>query len=144
VKAVQALLAQPGVLLVLKTLASLVGVLLVVQLARWMNLGGDVRIRDEDHAGALADEAMCGFVPVAVGLDKARIGALVRDAQGRVMLIRRHGSHFAARLLENHAGVRLDQHFLTVATGDSRFGTVTLNLGPEAQAWAASLRRLEG
>lgn len=86
-KVVQAFLAQPGVLLVLKTLASLVGVLFVVQLARWMNLGGDVRIRDEDHAGALADEAMCGFVPVAVGLDKARIGALVRDAQGRVMLI---------------------------------------------------------
>ena len=58
------------------------------------------------------------------------------------MLLRRHGAHFAGRLLDSHVHSRLDRNFLTVATGDRRFGSVTLDLGGQAQYWAASLRRL--
>lgn len=137
-----ALIATPGGAIALQAVLSLAAVLLLVLAARALHLGGDVRIRDEAHARALADAAICGFAPVDVAIDRARIGALVRDAAGRVLLIRRHGSHFVARLLTSHAGVRLDQHFLTLSTGERRFGTVTLDLGPQAQAWAASLRRL--
>jgi len=137
-----ALWALPGATIAVQGALSLVAVLLLVLAARALRLGGDVRIRDEDHARALADEAICGFTPVDIVIDRARIGALVRDAAGRVLLIRRHGSHFVARLLTTHAGVRLDQHFLTLSTGERRFGTVTLDLGPQAQAWAASLRWL--
>lgn len=128
--------------LALQAAGSLAAIGLLVGLARVMKLGGDVRIRDEAHACTLAEEAMCGFEPVAIGLDRARIGAILRDASGRILLVRRHGSHFAARQLASHAGVRLDRHFLSIATQDRRFGTVTLDLGPEAQTWAASLRRL--
>lgn len=128
--------------LALQAAASLVAIALVVLAARWMGLGGDVRIRDEDHARRLAEEAVCGFEPVAVALDRARIGALLRDAAGRVLLVRQHGSHFAARRLSGHAGVRLDRNFLTITTHDPRFGTITLDLGPAAQGWAASLRHL--
>jgi hypothetical protein len=58
------------------------------------------------------------------------------------MLLRRHGAHFAGRLLDGHANVRLDRNFLVVGTSDRRFGEITLDLGNDAQAWAASLRRL--
>lgn len=133
----------PGLVLGLQAVLSLLAILAVWGLARRMDLGGDVRIRDADHASRLAGQVLCGFTPVEVSLDRARVGALLRDAQGRVMVLRRHGSHFVGRLLNSHTGVRLDQTNLVIATGDSRFGTITLDLGNEAQVWAASLRRLE-
>lgn len=122
--------------------ASVAAVLLLALAARWLGLGGDIRIRDEDHAGRLAGEAVWGFSAVDVGLDRAGIGALLRDAKGRVMLLRRHGVHFAARLLDHHGNVRLDRNFLSIGIGEPGFGTVTLDLGTQAQVWAASLRRL--
>ena len=85
---------------------------------------------------------MCGFDATEVTLDRAGIGALLRDADGRVMLIRRHGARFAARLIDRDADTRLDRNFLTIATSDRRFGKVTLDLGPQAQVWAGSFRRL--
>ena len=132
----------PGVAIALQLGGSLVAILLLGWLARKLRLGGDPRIGDEDHARALADDAVCGFAAKAVVLDRARIGALLRDSHDRVLLIRQHGSHFAAREITSHAGVRLDGRFLTIATADKRFGTVTLDLGDQAQVWAASLRRL--
>lgn len=136
------LTAIPGVAIALKLGGSLVAILLLVWLAHKLRLGGDPRISDEDHARALADDAVCGFDAQMVVLDRARVGALVRDSHDRVLLIRQHGSHFAAREITSHAGVRLDGRFLTIAAADKRFGTVTLDLGDQAQVWAASLRRL--
>jgi hypothetical protein len=121
---------------------SIVAILLLAWTAKRMGLGGDVRIRDEDHARALADEAICGFEPVDVVIDKAGLGALMKDAAGRHLLIRRHGAQFAGRLLDGHAKSRLDQNFLTIGTGEKTFGHITLNLGPEAQYWAAGLRHM--
>lgn len=121
---------------------SLVSVLALAALAYWMRLGGDVRLRDADHARAIANEALFGFAPVAVALDRAGIGALLKDADGRQMLIRRHGAHFVGRLLSDHIDAKLDQNFLTIGTGEQSFGTITLNLGDQAQYWAAGLRHL--
>lgn len=122
--------------------ASLAAIMLVAWLVAKLGLGGDVRLRSEGEARDLAGDALCGFVPVDVSLDRAGIGALLRDSAGRVMLLRRHGAHFAARLLDSHANVRLDRNFLMIGTEDARFGTVTLDLGENAQLWASSLRRL--
>lgn len=121
---------------------SLVAILALAGIARWLQLGEDVRLRDKDEARALAEAAVCGFDPVEIALDRAGIGALLRDAEGRVLLLKRHGARFAARLLSGHRDSRLDRNFLTVSTGEKRFGTVTLDLGAEAGVWAASLRRL--
>lgn len=123
---------------------SLVAILMLAWIAHRLRLGGDARIRSEDEARALADEAIHGFDPVEIALDRAGMGALCRDAQGRVLLLRRHGSHFASRLLDSHAHARLDRGFLTLATSDRTFGSVTFDLGNQAQAWAASLRRVTG
>lgn len=138
----EAFTALPGAALVLQALGSLAAILFVYALVRRLGLGEDVRIADEAEARILAESAHCGFAPVAVALDRARIGALLRNKAGEVMLIRRHGARFAARLLTSHAGVRLDQGFLTLSTDDPHFGSVTLDLGTQAQVWAASLRRL--
>jgi hypothetical protein len=121
---------------------SLLAILALAFIAWKLRLGGDLRIRDESEARALAEEAVCGFDSAEMAIDRAGYAALVRDGQGRVLLLRRHGAHFAGRLLDGHTQSRLDRNFLTVGTSDRRFGEVTLDLGDQAQAWAASLRRL--
>lgn len=123
--------------------ASLVAILILAGLARWFGLGADVRIRNESHARALAEAAVYGFAATDLALDRAGIGALLRDAQGRILLLRRHGAHFAGRLLDSHAFARLDRNFLTIGSGEKTFGTITLDLGDKAQVWASSLRHLE-
>lgn len=128
----------------LQPAVSLLAILALAWLAHGLRLGEDVRIRSEDHARQLASEAVCGFDAADLALDRAGIGALLRDTSGRVMLIKRHGAHFAARLLDTHANARLDRNFLTIGSGDKTFGQVTLDLGDKAQIWAGSLRRLGG
>lgn len=132
----------PLVITLLKLGGSILAILFLAWLARFLGLGGDVRIRSDEQARAIADEVISGFDPVDIAIDKAGMGALMRDAQGRHLLIRRHGAHFAGRLLDNHSETRLDQNFLTVGTGERTFGRVTLHLGKEAQYWASGLRHL--
>jgi hypothetical protein len=126
----------------LKLAGSVVAVLFLAWFARWLGLGGDLRIRSDEQARAIAGQVLYGFEPVDIAIDKAGIGALMRDAGGRHLLVRRHGAQFAGRLLDRHSDTRLDQNFLTVGTGEKTFGKVTLNLGPQAQYWAAGLRHL--
>ncbi len=121
---------------------SIVAILLLAWTAKRMGLGGDIRIRDNDHARRLAEEAICGFEPTDIVLDRAGIGALMKDASGRYLLIRRHGAQFVGRLLDGHSDSRLDQNFLTIGIGEKSFGKVTLNLGADAQYWAAGLRHM--
>lgn len=126
----------------IQIIVSLVAVLALAGLARWLGLGGDARIRDDDHARQLADEAISGFRAVAVARDKAGMAALLRDADGRQMLVKRNGAFFVGRLLDSGMQARLDRNFLTVGTGERLFEPVTLNLGDAAQYWASGLRHL--
>lgn len=121
---------------------SLIAILALAWLARRLGLGGDPRLRDPEQARRLASEALCGFEANDLVLDRAGIGALLRDSSGRIMLLRRHGVHWVARLLDSHAGIRLDRNFMTIATSDRAFGAITLDLGDQAQVWASSLRRV--
>ena len=127
---------------VLQFAGSLAAILALAWFARRLGLGGDVRLRDPDEARRLAGEVLFGFEAREVLLDRAGIGALLRDPAGRVMLLRRHGARWAGRLLDSHAGVRLDRTFMTIATPDTSFGTITLDFGDQAQTWASSLRRI--
>ena len=129
-------------LVLIKLGVSLLSILALAGLAKFLNLGGDLRIRDEDHARALAQEAVFGFVATDIVIDRAGMGALLKDAQGRQMLLRRHGAAFVGRLLDRRLEARLDQNFLTIGTGEKTFGSITLNLGDAAQYWAAGLRHV--
>lgn len=122
--------------------ASVAAILVIALICSKLGLGGDVRIRDVAEARDLAEQSVSGFDAVDCALDRAGIGALLRDEQGRVMLLRRHGAHFASRLLDSHAFARLDRNFLTIGTGEATFGQVTLDLGDKAQVWASSLRHI--
>jgi hypothetical protein len=127
----------------LKLAGSIAAILFIAWLARFLRLGGDVRIRSEEQAREIANETCCGFDPVEIAIDKAGIAALLRDAEGRHLLVRRHGVQWAGRLLDRHNDSRLDKNFLTVGTGEKTFGSVTLNLGSQASHWAAGLRNLK-
>lgn len=118
---------------------SLAAVLFMAGMAKLLGLGGDVRL-DRDAAMAIATGE--GFAPNDLILDKAGMAAIVRDAAGRHMLIRRHGVHFVTRLLRAPLDARLDQNFLTIGTGEASFGRVTLDLGKEAAIWAAGMRNV--
>lgn len=118
---------------------SLLAVLLLAWIARALGLGGDVRL-DREAALAIADGE--GFRPVDIILDRAGMAAIVRDAGGRHMLIRRHGVNFVTRMLRPPLDARLDQNFLTLGTGERMLGRITLDLGEAASVWAAGLRRV--
>jgi hypothetical protein len=121
---------------------SVVAVLLVVWLVGKMGLGADPRIEDEAHAIRLAEEAEVGFCGIEVARDRAGFAAIVRNAEGRQMLVRAHGNHFAARPIDGQVIGRLDKDFLTLTMPERTFGAVTLHLGKDAGMWAARMRDL--
>ncbi|MES2054884.1 MAG: hypothetical protein V4564_03010 [Pseudomonadota bacterium] len=120
---------------------SLLAVLAMTLVARLLGLGAAPRIADADHARRLADEAWCGFRAVDVAIDRGGRAALLRDAANRHMVIRAHGNHFVTRFIESPVHAALDRQSLTVSLGESMFGTVTLDLGDDAAAWANRLNR---
>lgn len=122
--------------------ASLVAVFFVAWLVKRMGLGADPRIQDADHAIRLAEEAEAGFNGVEVARDRAGFSAIVRNAEGRMMLVRAHGNHFAARPVDTEVVGRLDKDFLTLTMPEKTFGSVTLQLGKEAGMWASRMRDL--
>ena len=120
--------------------ASLVAVLFIAWLVKRMGLGADPRIADEAHAIRLAEEAEAGFGGVDVARDRAGFAAIVRNAEGRMLLIRAHGNFFAARAIDASVVGRLDKDFLTLTPPERTFGKVTLHLGKDAGVWASRMR----
>lgn len=127
----------------IQTGVSLVAVLFVAWLVKTIGLGADPRIADADHAIRLAEEAEAGFGGVEVARDRAGFAALVRNGEGRLLLVRAHGNHFAARPVDAGVVARLDKNFLVLTTPDRTFGSVTLQLGKEAGMWASRMRELK-
>jgi hypothetical protein len=131
---VTAVLVQTG--------ASLVTVLFVAWLVGRIGLGADPRIADADHAIRLAEEAEAGFRGIEVARDRAGFAAIVQNAEGRMMLVRAHGNHFAARPVDASVIGKLDKDFLTLTTPERTFGAVTLQLGKDAGMWASRMRNI--
>lgn len=121
---------------------SLLAVFTLGWLARWMGLGGDVRLRDEDHARQIAFDALYGFRATDVALDKAGYSALVKDAANRHALINAKGANFVTRMVRPPIEGRLDRNLLTLDLQEPDFAPVTLNLGDGAQYWASGLRHI--
>ncbi|MGQ3102309.1 MAG: hypothetical protein ACT6Q5_14910 [Sphingopyxis solisilvae] len=121
---------------------SVVAVLFVVWLVKRMGLGADPRIEDDAHAIRLAEEAEAGFRGIEVARDRAGFAAIVRNVDGRQMLVRAHGNHFAARPIDGAVIGRLDKDFLTLTMPEKTFGAVTLHLGKDAGMWASRMREI--
>lgn len=129
--------------LLFQTAGSLVAILALAGLAWWMKLGGAPALDSEAAVRRAAGEVEDGFDPVAADFDGK--AAIARDAQGRIMVIKRHGNRFAGRVLGPGAKARLwrdlGQMAIEVDPGEARFGTVFLDItAPEA--WAEAINRL--
>jgi hypothetical protein len=127
---------------VIQMAASLAAVLALGWLARWMGLGGDMRIADQAQAIRIAYDGIYGFEGVDAAIDRAGYSALVRDRKGRHILIMVKGNKFVTRLVSPPIEGRLDHKLLTINLREPDCAPVTLNLGDQAQYWASGLRHI--
>jgi hypothetical protein len=112
----------------------------LVLLASRLGFAGRPDLLDEGEARSLAAEIPGGCDAVAVGLDRARDAALLRDGAGRVVLVTPIGAHFVARLLGPEVALTFEGHRLVLRDGRS---TATLDLGSDADDWARAIARQE-
>ena len=127
----------------LQFLGSLVAILALAAIARAMKLGPERTLKSREEALEAAEESVSGFSAVALALDADGRGALLRDAQGRVLLLRPHGTHFAGRVLTAAARARLEGDALVIDTAEKRYGTARLRVD-DADAWMQAIEAIEG
>jgi hypothetical protein len=121
---------------------SLVAIVMMTLTARWLGLGFEPHIVDQDHARLLANEAHFGFQPVDIAISQDGIAALLYERDGRMMIIRPHGNHFVARLIGPPVSCRVDRQKLILSSGETMFGEVVLDLGDQNMPWADKIRRI--
>ena len=126
----------------LQLIGSLAAILVLAGIAWALKLGRSTRIEDVQHAMALARDADSSFEPVEAAVSHDGVCAIIADAAGRIMVLRSHGAQFAGRVLEPGSTTQVESHTLTVTPADRRYGPVTLDLGDQAQAWAARIDAL--
>jgi hypothetical protein len=119
-------------------LFSILGVALLVWLARAMGFARTPRIDDAGLAGRLAADALPGFRPADVALSSDGAGALVAAGDGRVALVRPLGDRFVVRPLVG-ADVARSGTVLRVRPAEALFPETALDLGDAALAWARRL-----
>lgn len=131
--------------LLLQSAISLAAILALAGLAWWLRLGGDPRLDGEQAVRRATGEVEDGFVPAATACDAEGAAALARDANGRIMLIKRHGNRFAGRVLGSAARAVPEalpgEYNLLVDPGEARFGRVFLTI-PAPETWAEAINRL--
>ena len=120
---------------------SLVAIVVLAGIARWLKLGGKPVLRDEEAVRHAAGEVEDGFDASKVSISRDGAAALAADASGRIMVIKRHGNQFAGRILTPTASVREEVDGLIVDCGETRFGPVRMSLS-DASTWADRINRL--
>lgn len=131
--------------LLIQTAGSLVAILALAGLAWWLKLGGAPRLSSEADVLRAAGEVEDGFAPVSAACDAEGTGALARDADGRIMIIRRHGNRYAGRVLTSAAKAMREDHpgefNIIIDPGEARFGKAFLTIA-EPDAWAEAINAL--
>jgi hypothetical protein len=128
--------------LLVQTMGSLAAILALAGLAWWLKLGGSPKLASDDDVRRAAGEVEDGFDPIAIARDTEGGAAIARDAQGRIMVIKRHGNRFAGRMLDANANatlnIDLDETVLMVRTGQTLFGDIYLAVD-DPKAWVATI-----
>ena len=106
-----------------------------------MKLGGQPILQTEGDVARAAGEVEDGFVPKRTSIARAGNAALARDASGRIMIVKQHGSKFAGRILSGESSAKEEVDALILDIGEARFGTVRLSLS-DASYWADAINRL--
>lgn len=126
----------------LQFLGSLVAIFVLAGLAWKLGLGAPPRLKSEAEARIAADQVVSGFEPTRIALDADGSGAIMSDDAGRIMVVRRHGSHFAGRILTPVASAAVDGEALLIATGEKRFGSVRLTV-EDASSWMQAIEAIK-
>ena len=126
----------------LQIAGSLIAIVALASLAKWLGLGRQPVLANEAEARAAANEAIDGFSPAKIALDQAGHGALLQDSHGQILILKPHGNFFAGRVLTHAACASSKAGALVVDCGESRFGSVTLTLD-DAPYWAAAIDGLK-
>lgn len=121
---------------------SLVAILGLAGLAYWLKLGGSPRIASPEVARELAREVVFGFAAKDCAVDAKGDSALLADGSGRIMILKRHGSHFAGRILNETSDARIAGDTLVIDSGERRFGSISLRLDDCAD-WANRINALK-
>lgn len=127
--------------LILQSGGSLIAILTLYGLARWLGLGGSPSLKDTALLAAVADEVDTGFTIEQAAVDRGGASALVKHADGRIMVIKRHGNRYAGRILGKGAKVREEVDGILIDCGEARFGTVRLSIENPA-SWVDTINRL--
>ncbi|XUU61640.1 hypothetical protein ACRAQ6_05045 [Erythrobacter sp. HA6-11] len=120
---------------------SLIAILVLAWLVKRLGLGKDPVLTDDNHAIAVATEVLDGFAAQEVARDADGTGALLRDAQGQIILLKPHGGHFAGRVLNSSASAKLSDNEIQITSGEKRFGDVHLIID-DAASWVEAINRL--
>lgn len=118
---------------------SVVGVALLVLLARLLGFARRPGLDSADLAARLAADALPGFAPAETALSRDGAGALVAGRDGRVALVRPLGDRFVVRPLKSPIVGRAGP-VLRVRPDEPMFPETSLDLGDAAaMRWAARL-----
>lgn len=112
--------------------ASLAAILAVAGLV-WLLQLGDNRIGDVADAARIAEEQIAGFESGPVLMSDDGEAALVEGADGRIVVLKRHGAHCAGRVLQRPLRVHRCSEGWKVETGDPRFGQVSFALSKQGE-----------
>ncbi len=123
---------------------SLLAVVLLAFFVSRLGLGRSAPILSEAEARKRAGDAIIGFEPKDVALDKAGRAALLSDSAGRLVLLTANGVHFTARELSSASSVEHRDGELVVSVGELGFGAISLSLGSDAASWGKRIDALKG
>jgi hypothetical protein len=104
---------------------SLVAILALAGIAWALRLGGGT-IGGETEAVAAADEVLSGFEGDRATVASDGRSALVLGRDGSLAVLKMHGARPAARRLQPPFAAETTGEGLRIATGDPRFGAVTV------------------
>jgi len=120
-------------------LFSVIGVALLIGLARLLGFARAPVLVDAALAARLAADALPGFAPAETVISRDGAGALVAARDGRVALVRTLGDRFVVRPLV-HPLVARAGAVLRVRPEEAMFPETALDLGEAAAShWAARL-----
>ena len=122
---------------------SLLAIFALTGLTVVLKLGGNPKLDSEDAVRKAADEVLDGFVVQDFAVSADGQAALAIDVSGALMVIKQHGNRFAGRILDGRSSAQRHGEKLTIDSGETRFGTVTLRCS-DANAWAERINRLMG
>ncbi|MBV7265778.1 hypothetical protein [Erythrobacter ani] len=130
---------HPQILIFAVSLAAIVA---LSGLALLLRLGGTAQLTSEPDAIKAAGEVHDGYQAVEAAVSADGAAAILNDASGQIMLIKRHGDRFAGRLLQSNARAQANGDLLSVDTGEKRFGRVQIQ-HTDAASWAEAVNRLK-